>query len=288
MSEEETGSVITGSSETAPTTEATETAAVDWKSSLPDDVKTDPSLTDIKDVANLAKSYVHSQKMIGKDRVTLPGKEATNEEWGTFYSELGRPEEAKSYDFGERPALPKGLEYDEDFEHSFRNTAHEAGLTGKQAKALYDGYNNYIATKSETQGESLELQKTEWIDTLKKDFGKAYDERIDLAKRAVESYGDADLKEWLNQTGMGNNPMMVKLFSKIGEQVAEGKSDTGSDRAFVMTPDQAKAEIARYNRDSEFMSAYQQGDHTSHDEAVRKMDSLFRLAFPDDKPVEPA
>ena len=78
---------------------------------------TDPSLTDIKDVANLAKSYVHSQKMIGKDRITLPGKEATDEEWGTFYSELGRPEEAKSYDFGERPSLPEGLEYDEDFDY---------------------------------------------------------------------------------------------------------------------------------------------------------------------------
>jgi hypothetical protein len=87
---------------------------------------------------------------------------------------------------------------------------------------------------------------------------------------------------------MGNNPMMVKLFAKIGEGLAEGRSDSVQDRGFIMTPDQAKQEIARYNRDQTFMSAYQSGDNPGHAEAVKKMDSLFKLAYPDETPIMPA
>ena len=82
--------------------------------------------------------------------------------------------------------------------------------------------------------------------------------------------------------------MFVKLFAKIGEGVAEGRSDTASARAFTMTPDQAKQEIARYNRDGEFMKAYSSGDHTGHQAALDKMNSLYKLAFPDETPVPPA
>ena len=80
--------------------------------------------------------------------------------------------------------------------------------------------------------------------------------------------------------------MFVKLFAKIGEGIAEGKSDVASARSFTMTPDQAKQEIARYNRDPEFMKAYSSGDHTGHQAAVDRMNGLYRLAFPDETPIQ--
>ena len=54
-----------------------------------------------------------------------------------------------------------------------------------------------------------------------------------------------------------------------------------------MTPQQAQQEIARYNRDQTFMTAYTSGDHTGHREAVAKMDGLYKLAYPDETPVTP-
>jgi len=287
MSDEKTtGSVLTGSSDASPKTDAP--APVDWKASLPEDVRADPSLTDIKDVDNLAKSYINGQKLIGKNRIALPDDKATDEEWSSFYSSIGRPEKSGAYQFGERPALPEGLEYDEAFESNFRDLSYKAGLSSAQAKAIYDGYHDYISKKSELEGKNQTTQTDEWVTSLKKEFGKAYDERIDLATRAVHAYGDDGLKKWLDDTGMGNNPMFVKLFAKIGEGVAEGRSDTASARAFTMTPDQAKQEIARYNRDGEFMKAYSSGDHTGHQAALDKMNSLYKLAFPDETPVPPA
>lgn len=278
-----TGSVLTGSSDAVPAPDAQ--APVDWKASLPEDVRADPSLADIKDVGSMAKSYINGQKLIGKNRIALPDEKATDEEWSSFHSSVGRPETAKDYKFGEKPALPEGVQYDEAFENNFRETSYKAGLTPKQAQAIYDDYHKYIGQKAELEGKTTAAESAEWVNSLKKELGKAYDERVDLAKRAVDSYGDDSLKGWLADTGMGNNPMFVKLFAKVGEGLAEGKSDAGSQRAFVMTPDQAKAEIARYNRDSTFMQAYASGEHASHNEAVTKMNSLYRLAYPDETPV---
>ena len=283
--QEQTGSVLTGSSD-APATDAQ--APADWRSGLPEDIRNDPSLADIKDVGAMAKSYINGQKLIGKNRISLPGEGATDEEWSAFHSQLGRPEKSNLYDFGERPALPDGLEYDEGFETAYKDLAFKAGLTSQQAKAIFDGYHEYIQTKSSSEGENAAAQSAEWVNSLKKEFGKAYDERVELASRAVDTYGDGQLKEWLEQSGMGNNPMMVKLFAKIGEGIAEGRSDSAQQRGFIMTPDQAKQEIARYNRDQTFMSAYQNGDNPGHGEAVNKMNSLFKLAYPDENPIQPA
>tara|TARA_R100000458_G_scaffold59683_1_gene71136 strand:+ start:4231 stop:5082 length:852 start_codon:yes stop_codon:yes gene_type:complete len=283
MSEEATtGSALTGSSE------APETAAADWKASLPEDLRSDPSLNDIGDVENLAKSYINGQKLIGKDRISLPGENATDSEISDFYSKIGRPDEAKAYELGDRPALPEGLEYDEDFEKTFRELAHSSGLSQKQTKAIYDGYHAYIAKKSELDGEQGSVQANTWLEEMKKDFGKAYDERIDLAKRAVEKFGGGELKDWLNNTGMGNNPMFVKMFANIGELISEGKGDIPATRQFTMTPQQAQQEIARYNSDKDFMTAYASGDHSGHAGAVAKMNELFKLAYPDEETVKPA
>jgi len=52
-----------------------------------------------------------------------------------------------------------------------------------------------------------------------------------------------------------------------------------------MTPDQARQEIARFNRDPEFMKAYQDSENQGHSEAVEKMNALFQLAYPDETPV---
>jgi len=283
--QEQTGSVITGSSD-APATDAQ--APADWRSGLPEDIRNDPSLADIQDVGAMAKSYINGQKLIGKNRISLPGEGATEEEISAFHSQLGRPEKSNLYDFGDRPVLPDGLEYDEGFETAYKDLAFKAGLNSQQAKAIFDGYHEYINNKASVEGEGTAAQSAEWVESLKKEFGKAYNERVELASRAVDTYGDGDLKQWLDQTGMGNNPMMVKLFAKIGEGIAEGKADSAQQRGFIMTPDQAKQEIARYNRDQTFMAAYQSGDNPGHGEAVNKMNSLFKLAYPDENPITPA
>ena len=159
-----TGSVLTGSSDAAPAPDAQ--APADWRASLPEDVRADPSLADIKDVGSMAKSYISGQKLIGKNRIALPDEKATDEEWSSFHSSVGRPESAKDYKFGDKPTLPEGLKYDEAFENNFRDTSYKAGLTSKQAQTIYDGYHKYIGQKAELEGKTTATESAEWVNSL--------------------------------------------------------------------------------------------------------------------------
>ena len=52
------------------------TQEVNWKESLPDDLRDNPSLKSIQDVPGLAKSFIHAQKMVGADFIVAQGIEA--------------------------------------------------------------------------------------------------------------------------------------------------------------------------------------------------------------------
>jgi|TARA_R110001592_G_scaffold13613_1_gene62250 hypothetical protein len=252
-------------------------SSVDWKNSLPDDVRTDPSLADIADVGALAKSFVHSQKMVGTDKIALPKADATPEEMAAFYDRLGRP---KEYEF-EKAELPEGMSYNEDMEKQMKNMMHESGLTNKQANDLYKGYMGYMGTQYSEQAAQSEGQKQEWFKELQKDLGKAFDQEVDLSQRAARELGGDDFLKWLDTSGQGNNPMFVKMFAKVGKMMSEGGAEPGKPQSFEMTPDSAKAEIGRLQRDPNFMNQYSSKSADGHDEAVKKYRSLFEYAYPD-------
>ena len=67
--------------EVSETPEVTQSVA-DWRDSIPEEIRGHSSLEHINDIGALAKSYVHAQQMVGADKVALPGKSATADEWG--------------------------------------------------------------------------------------------------------------------------------------------------------------------------------------------------------------
>ena len=52
----------------------------DWRASLSDDIRNDPSLASIQDVNGLAKSFIHGQRMVGADKVVIPKDDASPDE----------------------------------------------------------------------------------------------------------------------------------------------------------------------------------------------------------------
>ena len=215
---------------------------------------------------------------MGSDKIALPKEDASPEELDAFYNQLGRP---KEYEFT-KANLPEGMTYNEDMEKAMKANMHKAGLTNKQADNLYTGYLEYLSGQHKNMTEKNELQADDWIRTLKKDFGKAYDERVDLSQRAARELGGPDFLKWLDDTGQGNNPMFVKMFAKVGEMMSEGKAEPGAPRQFEMTPDSARQEIARLQRDPNFMNQYTNKDVDGHAEAVKKFGRLFEYAYPGD------
>lgn len=284
MSDMNGGSVVSdGGASTAGTIDAGSSAGSmqDWRASLDETLRADPTLADIKDLNGLAKSYVHAQRMIGKDKITIPQEGADPTEWDGFYERLGRPGDG-NYKLDPTGLMPADLPFDPQVLDRFKKVFHSAGLSQKQAEGVFKNYLQYVGEVHANNQQGVESQRQEWVNTVKKEFGRAFDERVDLAVRAVETFGGTELVQWLDQTGMGDHPMFVKMFAKIGQQMQEALASPNQSRGWTMTPDTARQEIARAQRDTEFMKAYMTPAATGHAEAVKKMQDLFSFAYPDE------
>ena len=60
------------------------TFSENWKESLPEEIRGDKSLDVVTDFNGLVSQHINAQKMLGKDKVVLPGPNATDEERGAF------------------------------------------------------------------------------------------------------------------------------------------------------------------------------------------------------------
>ena len=141
---------------------------------------------------DLLKSYLHAQKMVGADKIPVPNKFATDEDWKEVFTRLGAPKspEDYKYSFKDDQVDPNQLK-------SFNETAHKLGLLPKQAEALVKYYNDLNKGQSEQlESQAIEAQtKTET--ELKKEFGPQYNKRLDQAKRlAINTLGE----DFLNKT----------------------------------------------------------------------------------------
>lgn len=252
----------------------------DWRAGLDETLRADPTLADIKDLNGLAKSYVHAQRMIGKDKITIPADTADASEWDMFYERLGRPGDG-NYKLDPKGLMPDDLPFDPQVLDRFQKVFHAAGLNQKQAEGVFKNYLEYVGEVHKNNLAGVEQQRQGWVNELQKEFGRAFDERVDLAVRAVETFGGQDFMKWLDQTGMGDHPMFVKMFAQIGQQMQEALASPGQSRSWTMTPETARQEIARMQRDEAFMKSYMTPAATGHKEAVQKMQDLFGFAYPE-------
>jgi len=276
MVEESTGSAEV-SAEAAEVVADAAGSSADWRSGIDQELQGDPSLADIKDINGLAKSYINAQKMVGADKIVLPGPDATPDEMNEFYNRLGRPEQ---YEF-DKVDVPEGFEHSEPMDTAMKQLMHEAGLTNAQANKLYSGYLQYLGNEyTEAVGQNDQM-RSEWQAQLQKDLGKAFDESVDLSQRAAKELGGDELLQWFDETGQGDNPMFVKLFAKIGKMMSEAGAEPGEVKSFELTPDAAQQEIARLQRDPNFMNQYTDKEAQGHAEAIKKMEYLFGYAYPD-------
>ena len=130
---------------------------VDFKSLIPDEYKEDKALANFQDMNQFVKSYLHANKMVGLDKIPVPNKFATEEDWQEVFKRLGAPKtpDDYKYSFKEDEVDPKQLK-------AFNETAHRLGLLPKQAEALVKYYNDL----NKGQSEQLEAQAAEAKPTL--------------------------------------------------------------------------------------------------------------------------
>ena len=257
------------SAETQPTTLTAETVVTDWKASLSDEIRADKSLENIKDVEGLAKSYVHAQKLVGADKIPVPNKHATEEDWKEVYKKLGRPEDASGYKYD----LPEDQTIDETALKNFSDQAHKLGLLPGQANGMVKFYNEMQAASLQEQDSVAIAARENSAKELKQEWGQAYDQKISQANNLAKTVGIGELFDTnlADGTKLGDNPVMIKAFAELAAKMGED-SITQSSGPIYQTPAQIEKEIGNLTQAG---SAYWDKTHPNHNIAVEEVKALI-------------
>lgn len=234
---------------------------------LSDSLKGNTSLSKFTSVEALAQSYINAEKMIGSDKIVIPNQHSTTEDWTNVYQKLGKPETTEEYN-----TLLEKEEKDE-FDNAFLKVAFDNNLLPKQAKALYDflvASEKEALNHDDAEEKALEQENTE---TLKKTWGNKYDHNMALAQNAFATFATEEQAEYIAEAGLDNNPVLLELFATIGTSLGED-SIVGISSPNTNTPDEAQHKINTIMDNPEH--PYNILGHTSHDNAVKEMDNLFK------------
>ena len=250
-----------------PKTE-TPQATTDWKASLSEEVRSDKSLENIKDIEGLAKSYVHAQKMVGSDKIPVPNKYATDKDWDAVYEKLGRPKSADGYKYD----LPQDKQVDEASLKEFSSQAHKLGLLPTQANGVVKFYNEMTAKSiQDADSKALAARETSTKE-LKQEWGQAYNQKVSQAATLAKSVGATELLDanLADGTKLGDHPVMIKAFAELANKMGEDSIVQASGPTYL-TPNQIEKQIGELTQTG---SAYWDKRHPNHQAAVQEVLAL--------------
>jgi len=229
------GTVLTGTTPekgAAPlATGTTPELPLAWMSALTTEQKADADLIKAlakfpKGIPDLAPSYVELEKKVGQ-ALTVPNDKATAEEWAAFYGKIGRPAKPEDYKL-EKVELPQGQEPDVAMTQGFLKTAHAIGLTAAQASALYAWYMPQMGQQIEAAQKIVKISTAEAEKAMRTEFGAEYDSRQAYMERGFQQFATPRLSTLFAKTGLGNDPDIIRMFIKMGQQISEHPFVDGS------------------------------------------------------------
>lgn len=127
----------------------------------------------------------------------------------------------EAYEF----TAPEGVEIDQGLMDRFTPFAKEQNWTQEQAAQVFDFYAKEALPLIQTaQAEAWASQTAQWVEDAKSDKeigGDKFEENMGVAKAALDRFATPEFVEFLNSTGMGNHPEMIRAFHKIGKSISD-------------------------------------------------------------------
>ncbi|WP_347299399.1 hypothetical protein [Clostridium perfringens] len=143
-------------------------------------------------------------------------KEKADKEAAEKAEKEKKPAAPEKYEF----TPPEGQELDANALAVFEPIAKELGLSQEQAQKLVDIYPQI----QQQQAEAWSKQVADWSEQVKADKeigGDKFNASVGAAQRALDQFGNTELREYLNASGLGNHPALVRFCAKVGKAMAE-------------------------------------------------------------------
>lgn len=110
------------------------------------------------------------------------------------------------------------------------------GLNNEQAQDLLNREEATLNKFVEDQNEALAKTSQEWKQQSMSDKeigGPEFNKNVEMAHRAIKQYGSETLINYLNESGLGNHPDVVRMFMRIGKAMSNDKIITSSSKTTV-------------------------------------------------------
>lgn len=146
--------------------------------------------------------------------------------------------------------MPDGIALDEELLGALGPDFRELGLTNGEAQKLADRFIAIQAGRAEVRGKVWGETVSKWADDAKADSeigGRRWDATVRDSRRFVNNMGTPALREYLEASGGGNHPELIRIFAKAGALIREDDPATGGaggtgrpvDPAHVLFPNDA-------------------------------------------------
>lgn len=248
-----------------------------WRDGLPEGIRGEHCLDNIKNISALANSYVHAQKAIGANKVALPNENSTEEDWAAFYKACGRPDTEGGYTT-DAVKLPEGITLDADRVNEFKKFAFANGFNQKTFNAALAFDIERVQKQAADAEAAATVEYSETLAKMKEDeqngelrrkYGNEFatmNSVIAQCNKAMNTFG---LTEVAAKAGLLNNYTFINAMAKIGASMSESRLKGNDAPPMTSDPDSRLNEILGNQDDP-----YYKKDHPMHDARVREVTSL--------------
>lgn len=208
--------------------------AGDWKEYAPDPAKSDADNATAKAAHDATKPPAKAATD-WKEYVKDPAK--SDAENAAAKAEHDKTKPADKGEADKVPAdgkyalkMPDGIELDAELAAALGPEFQALNLTNGQAQKLVDKYIETQTARAAKQSEGWSKTVTKWVDDAKADKdmgGDKWDGTTMAAQRAVNALGTPALKDYLEASGGGNHPELIRFMAKVGAMIKEDSPAIG-------------------------------------------------------------
>ncbi len=197
-----------------------------WLEQVEQSLRGHEALKDLSGPNDLAKAYIKQRDEFTGLRgefegaIKPLGKDATPEQREAYLRALGKPEKPTEYAF----PITEGIERDPKFVEWAQNTFHKIGIPkemGEQVAAQFDAFTLEMIKANQ---EAVVKAKADAETKLKAELGAEYPAAVELTKRFLTKHAKPEDMAFLDESGMGNHPAMIRMIVAFAKLTGE---DTG-------------------------------------------------------------
>lgn len=178
---------------------------------------------DIKSPDDLWKLTDNAQSLIGKR--AAPAPDAPAEEWTNYMKQLGMPEKPEGYTLSDIEGVPEGMDL-APFKQQAQQLMHKAGLTPRQAEALWK---EYVGTELGAMSKAQEDANKIYSELTTKHFGDKISEVEAVAQEAIKAFVPEELRAAISKAPSDALVAMQALAINAKAEIDRVKKEYGAE-----------------------------------------------------------